>query len=484
MVASVSEARIEFGVRLLRGSMKALEIHYANGSGFRSSLLIPPQAASLDGDPGATSHGCEFGAAASESLMATQRYIDRQESVNGNRKLLEWYGCKTSPSGGMEFGQVGTDLYHGSSGILIAMRLLGCDGIDDLVTRAVRSAISELNRDITKLGGSYIGLASAVLPLYALSIERSDVLSTDLTAAAKSKFESAVQSRHPMQYFIGSDLICGVAGALNVAGIMYAATGDSEWRELADGVSAILLAQVRETDGTLVIPNGKSVSAEKDGCLTGLSHGQIGIALALANYVRRCEPTRSEQVTELVDALTRWELSKYSAQEANWPDYRMRSGADSEVRFEFGWSHGAPGIYLALTQLAASNCAARRFIEAVPYSMIVETALRRRRSPVNVTICHGALGAVNLSRRLLSLQNDASLVAAHVEELIAWSRLAEFVQMDEEEFNLTEFDMPGLWTGRAGAALGYGCLARDGLSVPFLIEDTLELLNMECEYVD
>lgn len=484
MVASVDQARIEFGARLLRGSMKALEIHYTNGAGFRSSLLIPPKAMSLDDAPRALAHEGGFGSAASESLMAMQRYIARQEAVSSNPQLLEWYGCKTSPSGGMEFGQVGTDLYHGSSGILVAMRLLGCYDFDGLVMRATRSAISELNRDITKLGGSYIGLASAVLPLYALGAKISDVLAAELTAAAKGKFERAVLSRHPMQYFIGSDLICGVAGALNVAAIMYAATADAQWRALADGVAAILLAQVRDSDGVLLISNGKSVSIEKDGCLTGLSHGQIGIALALANYVRRCEPARPEQIDELIDSLTRWELSKYVEHEANWPDYRVRSGAENALPFEFGWSHGAPGIYLALTQLAASNRAARQFVDAVPYGMILETALRRRRSPRNVTICHGALGAANLSRRLLAMQNDAPTVAARMDELIAWSRLSEFVEMDKEEFNLTEFDMPGLWTGRAGAALGYACLERDNLSVPFLIEDTFELLNMECQYVD
>jgi lantibiotic modifying enzyme len=136
MVASVDQARIEFGARLLRGSMKALEIHYANGIGFRSSLLVPPNTMSPDGAPSAPARELDFGAAASESLMAMQRYIERQEAVSGHPQLLEWYGCKTSPSGGMEFGQVGTDLYHGSSGILVAMRVLDCDGIDGLVTRA------------------------------------------------------------------------------------------------------------------------------------------------------------------------------------------------------------------------------------------------------------------------------------------------------------------------------------------------------------
>ncbi|WP_233410135.1 type 2 lanthipeptide synthetase LanM [Burkholderia ambifaria] len=484
MVTSVSEARIAFGVRLLRGSMKALEIHFANGAGYRSSLLIPPKTSASDGEPRATEALCDFGAAARESLEATQRYVERQEAANGDRKRLEWYGCKTSPSGGMEFGQVGTDLYHGSSGILMAMQLLGRGDAGDLVARATRTAISELDREITKLGGSYIGLSSAILPLYAMSSKVSHPLAAELTAAAKDKFARAVASRHPMQYFVGSDLICGVAGALNVAALMYSTTADTEWRSLAEGISTILLAQVRETDGAFLIPNGKSVSVEEDGCLTGLSHGQIGIALALSNYARRCEPAPAHKgrIEELVNSLTRWELSKYCVREANWPDYRVRSAAENVQPFEFGWSHGGPGIYLALMELAASNHAARQFTEAVPYLTIIEAALGRRRSPVNVTICHGSLGAVNLSRRLLAMQEDVATVAACMDELIAWSRLSEFVQMDKEEFNLGDFDMPGLWTGRAGAALGYACLENDALSVPFLIDDIVKLFNLERQH--
>lgn len=485
MVASFSEERIAFGVRLLRGSIKALDIHYANGTSFKSSLLVSKQA-DVDDVAAKAPEVADFCTAARESWEATRRYIARQENSNGDRSLLHWYGCKTSPSGGMEFGQIGTDFYHGSSGILLAMQLLGRGDITDLLRRATRTAISELKRDITKLGGSYIGLASAILPLYAMISRAQDPFATELMVEAKAKFERAVESRHPMQYFVGSDLICGVAGALNVAAIMYSVTEDAEWRSLAEGTARILMAQVRESNGALVIPSGKSVSVDKDACLTGLSHGQIGIAVALSNYAQRCLPDTAHRaaVEDLIDSLTRWELSRYCEEECNWPDYRVRSAAQDVQSFEFGWSHGAPGIYLALMQLAPFNGAARHFTEAVPYHSIVASALRRRRSPVNVTICHGALGAVALSRRLLASGSDQATVNGYVEELISWSRLPAFTQMDREEFNLADFDMPGLWTGRAGAALGYASLADESLSVPFLIEDTFDHLNLEPQHVN
>ena len=77
-------------------------------------------------------------------------------------------------------------------------------------------------------------------------------------------------------------------------------------------------------------------------CLTGLSHGAAGIALALLRLARATGEGRFREAAEEAIA---FEAGAFDEAAGNWPDFR--SGPEAGPAFMNAWCHGAAGIGLA-----------------------------------------------------------------------------------------------------------------------------------------
>lgn len=149
-------------------------------------------------------------------------------------------------------------------------------------------------------------------------------------------------------------MFTGVAGLISVCAAVSRLTGSSSWTERGQQTVDYLYSKSVTIDGRVMFPHSRSVSTHETECLTGLSHGAIGVAVAL-NDLREVLPIGSARTKlgRVVAGLIDWELSQFNPEVMNWPDYRVRSScADTG---EISWSHGAPGNYLALSQLASAG---------------------------------------------------------------------------------------------------------------------------------
>lgn len=148
--------------------------------------------------------------------------------------------------------------------------------------------------------------------------------------------------------------------------------------------------------------------------LTGFSHGASGIAYALLKLgsvsgERRFQDTALQAIA--------YERSVFSYEKDNWPDFRDMENfgrpapPDGGEHFMMAWCHGAPGIGLSRLQALSyvDNPEARKEIRNE-----TETALRTTLSAgfgTNHSLCHGALGNLELLLKAGKLLDNPELVS-------------------------------------------------------------------------
>ncbi len=199
------------------------------------------------------------------------------------------------------------------------------------------------------------------------------------------------------------DLFSGCAGALVVMLGLHDLTGSQKSLDLAISCGNRLLetAKPMEQGVGWVLPG---VSQKP---LTGISHGNAGIAMALAELSSKTG--RGDFGKAAKEALV-YERAAFCEKEQNWPDFRANFSASVKVdqskrHFVLAWCHGAVGIGLSRLRILPHIKDPSLIIE-------IQNALNKTLASGfgnNFSLCHGDLGNLELILRAGLALEDAEL---------------------------------------------------------------------------
>jgi len=375
------------------------------------------------------------------------------DAIRDNKGRPEWLGMDLGADGeSFHFGLIGHSLYSGGSGIalLFARLAQACSGeaadlwrgrawccLEALAELAERNSNEQLFRLVRDLPYGISGTGGILLALHLLEdaeVEGAGTLGAQLINQLRPERLLADE---------GIDLIGGVTGL--IAPLLLA--GTTRAQELAAVCGERLLSLQLESGGW---PNG-AVSSQSRPPLTGFSHGAAGMAAALAKL---SSATGDVRFAQGADRAIAYERSVFVAECGNWPDFRNTNKADA---FMLSWCHGAPGILLsrhAIKEAGMADAACETELEVARASTLaVLTDNRTTRADAPAHLCCGVLGLTSLLR-FDALARGIRLepaVAKAESTLIAYARTGAdytFFSIDSGSLSL-----PGLFTGKAGAAL-------------------------------
>ncbi len=317
------------------------------------------------------------------------------------------------------------------------------------------SAREHLRAPTQRLGGAYFGELSAVLPLVANLRSLGGVDEARLLArCACAALAECLEQPGPWRAFWGFDLLGGVAGALTVMVELHRIFGDEDYLPVVARLVA-MLDESSATAGERIIWPQPAISASPDHALGGLSHGQIGCAVALAEAVPVLESVTARvaaRAAVLALGAAGWEIDRFDPVRQSFPDLRRRSTTGAHG--EFAWSHGAPGTFLALRRIRRCTPAPEidRFLARYPFRHVIEAAIAERPPPNNPSLCHGALGNQLIGSELLAAEGPDGTLES---ELAAWVQLGFWAHHEALPLRRHAVDAPGFMVGRAGNLAGW-----------------------------
>lgn len=357
----------------------------------------------------------------------------------------------------------GSDLYAGTSGIALFLGYLGAITGEPSVTLLARRALTSVRAQVREwftiqeepdasgsppTVGAFDGLASVVYVLTSLGALWAEQDLLDEAAELVEGLPPLISEDRSL------DVIYGSAGCILSLLSLHAVRPTPRTLEVAIRCGERLLATAQP------MPRGIAWTTLKDQPpLGGFSHGTAGVTLSLLQLSARSGDARFRRCA--LGALE-YDRSLFVPELNNWADLRVfasrAAGAnpvgepaiESTRKSMVAWCHGAPGIGLArlaaLDQLADTTT--RDDID------IALTATKQYGFAMNHSLCHGALGNIELlltAAQLLDrpedhegLERATALVVASIEA----NGVVTGVPLGVET--------PGFMTGLAG--IGYELL--------------------------
>lgn len=459
-------ARLTFERQIISGSMLSLQTAHEGGD---------PRITVVEG---ADQEDIAWAAPMSwPAAEAASRFLLDYISMSGNDPDL-WYGFRNAPGGHHEFGLIGGDLYSGSAGVAYGLALgyragfVDAEIVETLTQRLLIVTEDHLKTQRQRIGGAYFGELSAVLPLISnLRMLGASDEARSLARQACLILAAALAEVAPERHFWGVDLLGGVAGALAVTVSLFRLFREEEYLPVMGRLIAIL-DESSTPAGSRVVWRQPTISASPDEALGGLSHGQAGCAVALAEaaaVLQELAEPAAARAAQLALAAAGWEIDQFDRHRLSFPDTRRRSAAGEHG--EFAWSHGAPGVFLALDRVRRCLPAPEgtRFLAEQPFRHVLETAMADRTPPNNPSLCHGALGDYLLGAELLTACDGEELGPEMGQRLADWARLGSWAKREALPLRRHVVDAPGLLVGRAGNLAGWSavCTGRQ-TGLPFL----------------
>jgi type 2 lantibiotic biosynthesis protein LanM len=353
--------------------------------------------------------------------------------------------------GGQEWRPVpaGPDLYNGLPGIALFLAYLGELSGEQRYTDMARLAVQTLRAiflpkaHLWQWGtiGAFDGLG-ALIYLFA----HLGTLWHDPTLYQEAE-EIIPPAMDLLQADKACDLLEGAAGCLTALLSLYAVAPSEATLTAATQCGEHILSRVR------TMSRGIAWSPEEDAVpLTGLSHGNAGIALSL---LRLTAVTGDERFQQTALAALEYERSLFSAEKRNWPDLRdvetlPEASNPESFKCMTAWCHGAMGI--GLGRLASlqyhDDAAIRAEIDAAVQTTLSEGFGR------NHSLCHGDMG--NLDLLLLATQLLPEKYSRAKTEPLQAGLLATMRAQGWLSGIARPIEMPGLMLGLAGT--GYALL--------------------------
>lgn len=257
------------------------------------------------------------------------------------------------------------------------------------------------------------------------------------------------------------DLIAGCAGTLIVALQIYQDCVIDEVLSIAIQCGEHLIKHATQVNDHSI---GWQNAIGDGSVLTGMSHGNAGIAWALAELY---EETRIETFRHYANQAIAYERGLYSAEENNWFDLRNRQ---NRIQKNFpepvNWCHGAPGIGMARVKVC--NIIAEQQI-GIEIEQAIQKTLQEGLGGSDC-LCHGSMGNIDLL--LLSAQHLGQSEHLDTAKRIVGD-LVKSAQADQWYSGIPQtIQVPNLMIGLAG--IGYQLLRTiDPYHIPSVL--TLEL---------
>ena len=399
----------------------------------------------------------------------TAALMDQAERIGSRLAELAFIGSAdatwmtVSAGGGRNWTlrAMGPDLYSGTSGVALFLAYLGEVTGKSVFTDLAKQSLRTMWTQVTRWGddleiGVFSGLAGCV---YVLTHAASLWDDPGLVVRAHTLVDRIASEVRRDEAF---DFVSGAAGALRALLVLDAAFPSKAAVSTATMCGEHLLASAVET------ANGIGwLSNPGDGSkpLTGLAHGNAGIAWALFELAAR---TKDGRFRDAALAAITYERSLFNLDVGNWPDLRksdFRVGLGLDVgasRYMYHWCHGSAGIGLARLR-TMEHCDDSRL------SGEVQDAIRATLSAgfgLCHCLCHGDLGnleLVNQGHRLFKA------IPGEWRELSA--RVATSIETNGWiTGHPAGVESPDLMLGLAG--IGYGLLR---LAVPESVPSVLTL---------
>ena len=438
----LDQGEIEFQQKLIRGAIAARHL--------KANASAPAGAAGAE----TQKHGqttVDADVYRQEALQLAEELWDA--AIRDSKGRPEWLGMDLGADGeSFHFGLIGNSLYSGGSGISLLFARLAqtntgeaadlwrsrawscCEGLSELAERNSNEQLFRLVRDLP------YGISGSGGILLALQLLQSAGLK-----AAGPLAEQLIDQLRPERLMAdeGVDVIGGVTGLIGP--LLLAGTPRAQ--ELAVVCGERLLSLQLESGGW----HAGAAAGHRKPPLTGFSHGAAGMAAALA---RLFWATGQARFAEGAAGAIGYERSVFVAERGNWPDFRSSSEANE---FMLSWCHGAPGILLSRQAIKEAGLADESSESELQMARISTLAVLANNSGASLDVaahlCCGVLGLTSLLRfdALASGLKLDSAVASAESALIARARAGAgytFFSVDNGSLSL-----PGLFTGKAGAAL-------------------------------
>ena len=438
----LDQAEIEFQKQLIRGAIAARHL--------KTNASAPAGAAGAE----TQNHGqttVDADVYRQEALQLAEELWDA--AIRDSKGRPEWLGMDLGADGeSFHFGLIGNSLYSGGSGISLLFarlaqtntgeaadlwrsRAWSCfEGLSELAERNSNEQLFRLVRDLP------YGISGSGGILLVLQLLQSAGLE-----AAGPLAEQLIDQLRPERLLTdeGVDVIGGVTGLIGPLQL----AGTPRAQELAVVCGERLLSLQLESGGW----PASAAAGHRKPPLTGFSHGAAGMAAALA---RLFSATGQGRFAEGAARAIGYERSVFVAERGNWPDFRSNNEADE---FMLSWCHGAPGILLSRHAIKEAGLADESSESELQMARTSTLAVLANNSGASLDIaahlCCGVLGLTSLLRfdaRASGLKLDSAVASAE-STLMARARAGAgytFFSVDNGSLSL-----PGLFTGKAGAAL-------------------------------
>jgi lantibiotic modifying enzyme len=370
---------------------------------------------------------------------------------------------------GPEFRALNPALYEGTSGIALFLgrlaRVTGERIFADTASAALRQALSQVESPVSRFHpgvetGLYTGLCGVAVvlsefdePFHSQGIELAQKAlalpaprECDLIAGRAGALIVALRFARAAGESGGGLRLDGAAGESGGGLRLDGAAGESGGGLRLDGAAgesggglrldgagspAFLDAAIRHGEALLSVARrseaGWSWAALTDNAsperpdLNGFGHGAAGIAWALLEL---WHVTGECKYRSAAEEGFRYEQSRFSVEECNWPDLRDSFYENPATRYSTMWCHGAAGI--AFSRLRAAQLTGEpQYREQAEVAL--STVERDIHNQGNCCICHGLFGSIDLllyanTAERIALAHDAArnAIVQYAERRLPW----------------------------------------------------------------
>ena len=385
-----------------------------------------------------------------------------------------WIGFVSKMNeGNHSFISLGSDLYHGLSGITLFLAYLGAITKSERYKSLARAALNtvrfqlEKGRDFFKSIGGFNGWGGVIYTLSHLGMLWDE-------PALIAEAQDLVKLLPPLiEEDEGLTIILGTAGCLvSLLNLYRCSPSESTLATaIACGDRLIVKAQKMRKGIGWIIP-------DKVQPLTGFGHGAAGIAWALLELWSVTGEKRFRRAA--LEGIA-YERSMFCSEVGNWFDLRSfkdtvlsdNDNQNNQHKCMTAWCHGAPGIGLARLR-------SLQYLDDREIRTEINTALKTTLTGgfgYNHSLCHGDLGNLELF-----LQASQTLNAPQWNTQI--DRYSAIILESIDKYGwlcgmATNIETPGLMTGLAG--IGYGLLR---LAEPEHVPSVLVLESPKSEFLE
>jgi type 2 lantibiotic biosynthesis protein LanM len=343
------------------------------------------------------------------------------------------------------FAPMPLNLFSGSFGIATFMSALfkatNSKKYYDLALSAIKPLIAQMRSD-PRVGGqlpeiNYPGLSAGIGSIIYSLVSLGNILADDQFYEMGLKLCALINPNKP-HWQKSFDLLGGQAGLLIALIKLYETTGNTLPKLMAK---------------TIAEKVEKGACGDRDGVfwpstigrrMAGLSHGNTGIALALAYYYKHFE---NYQTLRLIKDALALEDTEYLPDKQTWRDNRIGLGVDRNVA-PSAWCHGTPGIIAGRMKIAELTG-----LKASPLVEDLSKSLRGFAQSAVDHLCCGNLGKISTGLYISDVARNNALAHSSHQKLLDLINRINYDSIVVSNLNADRSLFPGFFQGLSG--VGY-----------------------------